>query len=520
MAGFDITGYPSSYRAPFSAVEVLLGQGASSAAAAFRDAAVVGPYTAAAASAGTVANTEYRIRTESDAETYAGIRGPAYQALRMALKGGCRNLYYLAHAPSSGAGATSATSAFVVTGPATGTGQIVVQFYDTVTSVNFVSGNAATDIGELLEAKLNGIAHAPATWNNATGTVTGTAPIAGASQNGIYRLRVISVTPGMGVGCTVSAATIGAAGGSNIVAADGAVTENSLLVAALATFTATRRYYMCFTSAIQADLVSALSHIATKSEPNPGLRTRGFGGAVGTLGATTTIVLALNSERFHLIWQKNSDHDPAGLAGNLMAITQKREAVETHYNFDGYSGTDWFIRPAYANADWPDSDDKNDAVTDGICCVESNQARSALTMHVTTRSKNAAGTIDDFRATESHRISVLDEMADTWVLRDQLTYSNFHLRDDEYLADGVTVNTNQKIPARTVTPSRYKSWLISNIITPAYNAGKIQRIDEWVEATDVIIDPNNVSRTQGSSSGRTCDQRHQASWLLAETTPS
>ena len=69
MAGFDITGYASSYKAPFSAVEVLLGQGQSSAAAAFREAVVVGPFTAAAASAGTVANTEDRIRTESDANT-------------------------------------------------------------------------------------------------------------------------------------------------------------------------------------------------------------------------------------------------------------------------------------------------------------------------------------------------------------------------------------------------------------------------------------------------------------------
>jgi phage tail sheath gpL-like len=520
MAGFDITGYPSSYRAPFSAVEVLLGQGQSSAAAAFREAVVVGPFTAAAASAGTVANTEYRIRTESDADTYAGVRGPAYQALRMALKAGCRNLWYLAHAPSSGGGATSATGEFVVTGPATGSGQIVFQFHDTVTSVNFVSGDSATAIGDLVEAKLNGIAHAPATWSNAAGTVTGTAPVAGASQNGIYRMRVISVTPGQGVGCTASAATIGTAGGGNVVAADGATTENSLLVAALATYTATRRYYMCFTSPVQADLVSALAHIATKSDPNPGLRSRGFGGAVGTLAATATIAVALNSERFHLAWQKNSDHDPASLAGNLMAITQKREAVESHYNFDGYSGADWFIRPAYANADWPDADDKNDAVTDGICCIESNQARSALTMHVTTRSKNAAGTIDDFRATESHRVSVLDEMADQWIIRDQLTYANFHLRDDEYLADGVTINTNQKLPTRTVTPSRYKSWLVANVLTPAYNAGKIQRINEWTEATDVIIDEDNASRLQASSSGRTCDQRHQVSWLLAETTPS
>ena len=109
-------------------------------------------------------------------------------------------------------------------------------------------------------------------------------------------------------------------------------------------------------------------------------------------------------------------------------------------------------------------------------------------------------------------------MANKWVLNDSLTYKNFHLRDDEYLADGVTVNTNQKIPPRTITPSRYKSWLIATILTPAYNDGEIQRLGDWKTGTEIQIDPENSSRIQGASSGRTCDQRHQVSWLLYETT--
>jgi len=513
MAGLAITGYPSSYRAPFSAVEVLLGQGASSGIAAAREAVIVGPFTTAAATAGTTANTEYRIRTEADASLYAGARGPAYRALRKALAAGARNLYYLAHAQSSGGGVASASATLTVTATPTGTGAIVFQFCDQVLSVNFNTVSTATTIGDDIAAKLNGVAHLPATWANVAGVVTGTAAVAGASQNSIYRLRVISVTPGLGVTCVASAATLGSG-------ADGATTENSLLTAALATYTSTRRYYMGFTSPVQGDLVTARVHVAAKSEPNPGLRSRGFGGAVGTLAATQTIAIALNSERMHLVWQKNSDHDPAELVGQVLAITQKHENTESHYNFDGYSGNDWAINPAYANADWPDSDDKNDAVTDGICCIESNQYKSALTMHVTTRSKNSLGTLDDFRATETHRISVCDELADNWVSWDSNTYSNFHLRDDEYLADGVTINTNQKIPPRTVTPSLYKSALIARILRPASDEGKIQRLSEWVAATEVIIDPQNSSRIQAGSSGRTCDQRHQASWLLAETTPA
>jgi phage tail sheath gpL-like len=513
MVGLAITGYPSSYRAPFTAVEVLLGQGQGSALSALREACIVGPYTSAAATAGTVANTEYRIRTEADAALYAGLRGPAYRALRFALMCGARNLYYLAHAESSGAGIASATATLTVTATPTGSGTIVFQFCEKVLSVAFNTSSTATTIGDDIEAKLNGESYLPATWSNSTGTVTGTAAVAGASQNGIYRLRVISVTPGLGVTCVASAATLGSG-------ADGATTENSLLTAALATYTTTRRYYMGTTSPVQADMVTLKTHLAAKSEPNPGLRSRGFGGSVTTLAATQTIAIALNSERFHVVMHKNSDHDPAELVGQMIAITQKHENTESHYNFDNYSDDDWLIRPAYANADWPDSDDKNDAVTDGICIIDSNQYRSYLVMHVTTRSKNSAGTIDDFRATETHRISVCDEMADKWVRWDTNTYSNFHLRDDEYLEDGETVNPSQKVPPRTVTPSVYRSALIGKILRPAYNEGKIQRLDtEWIPSTDVEIDPDNASRIRAASSGRTCDQRHQASWLLAETSP-
>ena len=396
MAGFDITGYPSSYRAPFSAVEVLLGQGEASAAPSAREAMVVGPYTAAAATAGTVANTVYRIKTEADASLRAGARGPAYRGLRMGLKAGARALYYLAHAESSGAGVISATGEFEVTATPTGTGQIKFQFCDAVLSVSFNTSSTATTIGDDIEAKLNGQAHLPAVWSNAAGTVTGTAAVAGASQNGIYRMRVISVTPGLGVTCVASGATIGT--GTGTAGVDGATTENSLLTAALATITGAGYYYMVGTSAVQADITTLKTHVATKSEPNPGLRTRCFAGAVGTLAATQTIAVAQNSERCHIAWQQNSDHDPAELAANVMAITQKREAVEPHYNFDGYSGDDWFIRPAYANADWPDGDDLNDAVTDGIIAIASNQVKSYITMHVTTRSKDSTGAIDDFRA--------------------------------------------------------------------------------------------------------------------------
>ena len=236
------------------------------------------------------------------------------------------------------------------------------------------------------------------------------------------------------------------------------------------------------------------------------------------MSATQTIATGLNFERIQLVWQKNSDHDPAQLVGNTIGVRQKREAVDAAYNFDNYVEADWLIRPAYDAADHPDADDLNDAVTDGITPIGSTQVQSRIIMSVNTRSKDSTGALDDFRAAETHRVSVMDLFADTVLTRHQLTYSSFKQMDDVYNDNG-TVDVNARIPANVITPSRWKAWYLG-IINEFIELGLLQRQAEWRESTDVRIDPLNSSRLQVRSSGRVIDQAHQLTVRLSETTPN
>src|SRR6478609_1057657 len=109
----SIQGYPSSYRAPFTAVELLFGQGPSNAPSGPRTAFYCGPKT----SSGTAtANTRYTISRESDAITLFGPGSPVHRACRrhlLANKLGA--LVAMSHAPSSGSGVATATGTITFT---------------------------------------------------------------------------------------------------------------------------------------------------------------------------------------------------------------------------------------------------------------------------------------------------------------------------------------------------------------------------------------------------------------------
>jgi len=510
MTGLAITGITSSFRAPITTAEVLLGQGASNSPTAEREALYVGVMT----SAGTgTANTAYECKSEADAITYFGAGSSVHRAIRTHLqvnKSGA--VYGMGIAATSGGSPAASSATFTVVATPTATCDIVLDVCEERITVTATTTSTATTIGDDIEARINALTHLPLTAANVTGTITLTSKVAGTSQNSIYRIRVVSVTPGVGVTCVASAATLASG-------AEGSTTENANLVAALATITSSRYYYMGELSGVSANVVSALSHVTTKSEPNPGLRSRLFSAGVGSLSAASTIAIAQNSERCHYGLQINSSHDPAMIVGQLIGIHQKKESTEPHFNFDNYTGTDWVLKKAYAESDWPDLDDVDDAVTDGVMIITSNQVRSMLAMSVTTRSKDLTGLLDDFRATETHRISVMDLLADTLVTRDLQQFAGFHLREDTYLADG-TLKADQKLPAKTTTPSRYEQGFVRKILREFYDNGYIQLIDDWFDATVVRIDPSNNSRLQVALSGRTVDQKHQVTFRLAETTPN
>jgi phage tail sheath gpL-like len=516
-----ITGYPSSHRAPFTAAEILFNQGPSTASAGVRTAIYVAPMTTAGDA--TVA-TVYPITDEATAIARFGSGSPLHRCLRMHLRANKNGkLYGIAYAASSGAGVATATGTITVGGAPTASGLFTVYVCGERVDTAFTTSSTATTIGDALAAQINAKTHLPFTAANVTGTVTLTAKIAGASQGdgtvGVYRFRA-SVEPGKGVTAATSGAALGL--GTGVAGVDGATTELVGLQGALAAIATSRYYYMGFSVWSDGHTAEIETHVATKSEPNPGHRSCAWTGYTHTLAACTTIAIARNFHRQHIVWQKNSEHDPAELCANVIAIHQKHEAIDSAFpGFDSYRQSDWLILPAFANADWPSGNDFNDAVTDGITAILSDQTGSMLGMSVNTKSKDAAGSLDDFRATERHRVSAMDFFIDRTLTRFVLTYTSvgFKLKADVLDSNG-NPNPNQVLAPKVLTPSLFKPWWLKQIDEAVDVDAILQDAAAWKESSEVSIDPSNVSRLRVKASGRTIDVGHQFEVAVSETTPA
>jgi phage tail sheath gpL-like len=521
MALQPILGYPSDYRAPFTAVEINFGQGPSTSSGPGRAVHYCGPKTSAGSA---TVNTTYKITREQDAVDLFGVGSFLHRMLRLHLladKGA--KLYATCYAASSGSGVATATGTITLTFPSgsnpTANGRMFTTICGEDFETSFRTSDTLTTIGDALVAQINQRSFLPVTASNAAGTITLTSKHAGASSGdgttGVIRFRS-STEAGKNLNVATSGAALGL--GTGTPGAEGATTETANLTAALATLTATRYYYMGFSVWTSAAIAPIKTHVVNKSEPNPGLRSRAFTAYTGTQSALTTIVNACNYERRHFVLQEASEHDAAELVANAIAIHRKKESVRGGFVPDNYRGTDWLIKPVYDAADRPTDTEINDACVDGITIIASDDVGSRMVMSLNSRSKNAAGTVDDFRATETHRVSFMDDFADTWQARDAATYQEFKLTADRYLSDGVTVDANFKPPPRTVTPSRYRSWFLA-IVDEFELAGVLQNAPAWAESTRVNIDPLNQSRIEAGASGRTMDIRHQVTLRLAETSP-
>lgn len=520
MALFPILGYPSSWRGPFSAVQIDFGQGPSTAGGAVRRTLYTGPKTSTgSATAGQV----YQITREQDAIDYFGVGSPVHRMCRMhLLVDKDAKLFGMSYAASNGSGIATATGTITITMTSgsnpTATGRVYLTVCGLQLTIGFTTTDTVTTIGDSIAAQINAQQYLPFTAANVAGVVTLTSKIAGVSSGdattGVYRYRV-AVDSGKNVVVATSGAALGL--GTGVAGADGSTTELANLTSALAGITSSRYDYMGFSVWNSAQVAPIKTHVSNKSEPNPGLRCVAFTGYTGLQSTLTTMAIGCNYERHHFVWQENSEHDPAELVANTVAIHRKRESIRNGFVEDNYRQPDWLIKPAYAEADWPTASEANDAIVDGITPIGSDQTGSFLIMSVNSRSKNAAGTIDDFRASERHRVSFMDYFADTWLARDQAQYAGFKLMDDVRKPDG-SIDVNFRPPAKTLTPSRYRPF-IAKIIGEFVADGMLQDEAGWLESLQVVIDPQNVSRTESNASGRTIDIRHQSTLRLAETSP-
>jgi phage tail sheath gpL-like len=512
MADIPITGVPSSYRVPGSYVEILFAQGPATAAVGVREVAIVAPKLS---SASAVAGTLYKIGNEQDIIDVAGTGSPAHRACRMALLANKdMKLTYVGMEPTTGGTPVAATATVTYATTATGTGSTIVTIAGEECSAAITSGDDVTTIGDNVEAVINAKTWLPVTASNAAGVVTLTAKIAGTSQ-GDGTIPVIRLRAEISTGITTTVATSGAYIGSAVAGAEGSTAEAAQLATALAALANIRKYYIGVTTHDDTGLGNLETHLSTKSEPRPGLRSVGVAGYNGTLASAQTLANNRNYERIQLAWQPNSEHDPAELVGNMLGIRQKREGTDAAYNFDSYRASDWLIKPAYAAADFPGTSDQNDAINDGITVIASDNSGSYIVMSTTTRSKNAAGTVDDFRAGETHRISVADFCVDEMLSIYAQRYTNFKLKDDQLLADG-TVNTNQTLQNGVTTASTFKPWIRERLDNWELRA-LTQNAESSKESLRVVRDPTNSGRLEVGYDLQAIDHLHQATFRVAET---
>jgi phage tail sheath gpL-like len=513
-----ITGYPSNWRGPFSAAEILLGQGPSNASGPGRDAVYYGPITASGA---WTVNKEYEVKSEQEAVLGAGPGSFLHRMVRKHLKINPRKkLFVVPYAASSGGGVASATSTVTWTMSAglnpTALGATRVFVCGELCNYSYGLSDTVSTIATGIAATVNAKTHLPVTAGASLGVVTLTAKHAGASS-GDAGHKPIHVRVEVDPSTNVVVASSGHLG-SVIAGADGATTEAANLTAALAANQAKRHYYKGFSVWSSADTAVVETHARAVSSPSPGLRCRTFQGYTGTLGATSTIAIARNYERCHVFWQKGSDHDTAELAAWLLASTSLGEETDAAFpGFDNYTNSE--LLPAADIADWPTETDVNDAITDGICVATSNQFGANLSMHVTTRSKDSTGLIDDFRATETHRISVMDSHVDKVLQQYAITYQavGFKLMADPLLPNG-RIDRNKVLPPKTITPDRFLTWYKKRIQEEA-DEGQFQDADGWKAAATCEIDKYNSSRLVLRASGRTIDLLHQFEMAISETSP-
>lgn len=515
-----ILGYPSDYRAPFTAVEINFAQGPSTSNGPGRTVCYCAPKTSAGVwTPGTI----YKVAREQDAIDGAGPGSFLHRLLRFHLMvDNGATLYALPYSPSSGSGVATATGTITISFSSgsnpTATGGILTTVCGEDITTAFTTTDTATTIAQNLVAQINAKTYLPLTAANVAGVVTLTAKTAGASSGdgttGVLRFRS-TPDPGKNVLVATSGAALGL--GTGTPGADGATTEDANLTSALAGITASRYYYMGFSQWSSAAATIIRSHLVNKSTPNPGLRSRAFMGYTGAETALVTIANGNNYERLHFANQPNSEHDAAELCAQVLAIHRKLESIRGGFVPDLYRGTDWLIKRVYADADVPTQTDTNTACTNGICLISSDPRGSFLVMSVNSRSKDATGTLNDFRATETHRVSFMDDFADTWLARHQITFNGFKLKPDALKSDG-TVDVNQKVPPKTITPSRYTPWL-AKIIDEFEDAGVLQNGTGWKSSMRVNIDPLNNGRLEVGDSGRTIDILHQTSLKLSETSP-
>lgn len=502
-----ITGVAVDYRTPGGFAEILFAQGPASAAAGVREVVFVMPKL----SSGTwTAATLYPVANEADAETGGGAGSPIHRGIRKFLQvNKDAKVWALPVAETSGGSPVAATWTCTYATNATGRGTATVYICGEACSFTYATSDTVTTIAAGVKAAINAKPWLPVTADNSSGILTVTAKLLGSSQ-GTATVPVISARAEISTGTGTTISVSGTHLGTGVAGADGTTTEAANTATALTTIDATRKYYIVSSAYDATTLGNIKTHIVNKSEPRRGLRSVAIAAHPGTLAAATTVATGRNYERLQLLWLEKPDNDCAEIAGAIAGIRQKKEGVDATANLATYPLSD-ILSNCYLNAEWPTDTDLNDAINDGLSPIQSTDNGPIWVMNVNTRSKNAAGTQDDFRATEAHRVSGADLQVDEVLVDWALNMAGKKLEDDETLADGKP-NPNQKLRPGVVRPSTYKPSLI-RMLQDFYDRGHSQNLQATKDSVRVL---KNGSRLECGYNLHIIDHALQATFRVAE----
>lgn len=510
-----LTGIAANYRKPGNFAEVLFGQGPSTASGGVRKVLITGPMLGSGAA--WTAGTMVQVKSEADAIAGAGAGSPLHRAIRAFLLANSGAVVYaLPYAASSGGTPVAATGTITITGTPTASGVIQAMVCGETVQAGYSTSDSLTTIAANLTAAINAKTYLPCAATSSAGVITLTARIAGASQGtatlGVIRFRA-SIVTGAGLTVAVSGAALGM--GTGTAGADGSTAEASNLTSALANvLSANIYYYVC--ASTSATIAAALAnHLLQKALPISGRRQVGFLGYTGSLASCITLANGTNYERVRYAWQANSEHDTAELAGYWAGVVQAHENyAKPNFNFDGYRAPDFLIKRAYSTSDWPNDQDQNDAINNGITCFASDDAGAFCVMSVNSRSKNSAGTVADFRATETHRVSIMDQFTDDLLVRIANNFGGQALMDDQRNTKG-EVNKNQRVPQGSITPSRMLP-TIYGLIDDYAKRGQLKNAEDAKKSIQIGISSTTAGRVECSMDLETCDLFHQSTFRIAE----
>lgn len=510
-----------SDRVPDTYIQLDFNQGPSTAGAGVRSSVYV---MAMLASGGTwQPNQLVQVTKENDAIVGAGSGSPIHRALRMHLKANNSNkVYALPYLPSSG-GAVAADGYGAISGTATASGSLSVTVAGEQFTISINSGDTAATVISNAVAQINSRTWLPVTASSSSGKLVLTAKIAGASQGdgtvGVIRYRM-SVTSGIGITVTTPGAALGLGAGAH-AGSDGSTTELANFQTALNVINNVRRYYIGTNLWTSSQLGALKTHLATKGAVTPGLRSVGISAFTGPLSSAQTLAVGLNYERLQIGWQPNSEHDVAEIVGNLLAVRQKFEGVDPVFNFDNNSDVApfWLLQPVYSTSDVLDHADMADAIEDGLSPIQSTDTGSFLVTSSTTRTKDATGTVDDFRSAETHRVSGADFICDTIQAKVKATFNGFRMKPDILNSDG-SVDTTQKLGPKVTTPSRVASAIRAALVqfgpAPA-GTDILQDLANSQASVVANIDSQNNGRMDVNLDIAVIDLAHQFVMSVSET---